>query len=88
MKTVRILGKGKMAIEDVPDPTPDDQSVIVKVKASALCGGELHEVRSDAPVQTAGRYNSGHEVVGKIVYASPNSPYPMGTRVGTPFVQR
>jgi len=86
MKTVRFLGKGKVAIEDVPKPTPGDDAVLVQVKASAICGSELHAFfgeRRDRP----DRLNDGHEVAGVVVEAPDGCPVRPGTRVGACIVQ-
>ena len=86
MKSVRFLGHGKCVVENVQDPTPDDKSVIVKVKATGLCGSELHGFRGD-PAHLGGQLNGGHEVAGEVVWAPKNSAYKIGQRVGARVVQ-
>jgi len=86
MKSVRFLGHGKCVVENIPDPTPDDRSVIVKVKASGLCGSELHGFRGD-PSLLGSQRNGGHEVAGEVVWAPKGSAYAVGQRVGARVVQ-
>jgi threonine dehydrogenase-like Zn-dependent dehydrogenase len=86
MKTIRFLGHGKVSIEDVPAPARDEGSVLVQVKASAICGSELHALLGP-PRDRPGRYNDGHEVAGVVVEAPPGCACPPGTRVGACIVQ-
>ena len=86
MKAVRFLGHGELSIDEVDRPVPDKDSVIIKVKASALCGSELHRFLGP-PEQLGTTLNSGHEVVGEIVEAPKGSAYQPGQRVGARVVQ-
>jgi len=86
MKTVMFRGSGKVEIEDVPRPEAGADAVLVQVKASAICGSELHAFRGPAR-DRPDRYNDGHEVAGVIVEAPDDSPYPVGTPVGACVVQ-
>ena len=86
MKTVLFRGNGKVSIEDVPRPEPDENTVLVQVKASAICGSELHAFFG-RPRDRPDRYNDGHEVAGVVVEAPDGCPYPPGTRVGACVVQ-
>jgi len=64
----------------------DVGSVILKVKASAICGSELGLFHGSAALQE-GLWNPGHEVVGVIEDAPPDSGYHPGMRVGARVVQ-
>ena len=86
MKTVRFCGEGKVAVEEVPTPAAGDDAVLVRVKASAICGSEMHAFRGP-PRDRPGRYNDGHEVAGVVVEAPRGCPYAIGTRVGACIVQ-
>lgn len=86
MKAVRFRGNGLCTVEQVPDPTPDEKSVIVKVQASGLCGSELHGFRGK-PEQLGNVLNGGHEVAGEIVWAPKGSAFRPGMRVGARVVQ-
>lgn len=86
MKTVQFLGESKVEIREVPRPSADEGTVVLRVAASGLCGSELHALKGAAP-SDENAYNGGHEVVGVIEEAPSNSPYEPGTRVGAAVVQ-
>lgn len=86
MKAVKFLGHGKLAVQTVPDPTPDDQSIIIKVRASGICGSELHGFQGDVAHMGAA-INGGHEVAGEVAWAPKGSPFKPGMRVGARVVQ-
>ena len=52
MKGVVFLGDRKLELRDFPDPTPGARDVILEIKASGMCGSDLHNYR--APAQPAG----------------------------------
>lgn len=81
MKAVVFCGDGKVRIDDVPMPPEQPETLLVQVKASAICGSELGTLRGPAP-KKEGSYNPGHEVAGVVVEAPPGCDYPPGTRVG------
>jgi threonine dehydrogenase-like Zn-dependent dehydrogenase len=85
MKILRFNGKEKVSFEEAPKPEADENHVILKVMASALCGTELHSFKGDVPLQKI--FNPGHEVVGIIESAPEGSPYKPGMRVGACVVQ-
>ena len=42
MKAIVFLGAERLEVRDYPDPTPGPDDVIVKMKASGMCGSDLH----------------------------------------------
>jgi threonine dehydrogenase-like Zn-dependent dehydrogenase len=42
MKAAVITAPGEIAIEEVADPTPGDNDVVVEVAAVGICGTDLH----------------------------------------------
>lgn len=60
MRAARFLGDGRIAIEQVPDPTPTDGEVLLRVSACALCGSDLRPLRQGWPL------TPGHEILGTI----------------------
>ena len=42
MRAAVITGVGSVSIENVPDPTPGDRDVIVKVASVGICWTDLH----------------------------------------------
>jgi threonine dehydrogenase-like Zn-dependent dehydrogenase len=57
MRGVVFLGDRKLELRDFPDPTPGPRDVVLEVKASGMCGSDLHNYR--APVQPAGTVTGG-----------------------------
>ena len=86
MKILHFRGHGNVDIDETAKPTSDENSVVIKVQASALCGSELTRFKGE-PFQAEGFFNTGHEVVGIIEEVPENSPYQPGTRVGARVVQ-
>ena len=65
MKAAVITAPGKIAIENVEDPTPGVNEVVVEVAAVGICGTDLHifegEFAPKLPIVP------GHEMSGTIV---------------------
>lgn len=79
-------GSGKVRVVPIPDPQPDEKSVIVRVHASAVCGSELHALKGAEGLRGP-VFNAGHEVAGVIEWAPKDSKYKPGMRVGARVVQ-
>jgi threonine dehydrogenase-like Zn-dependent dehydrogenase len=67
-----LLGDKRVEIREFPDPTPGPNEVVVSMRASGLCGSELHslyqrseEERKRGPRSTWG-YIGGHEPAGVV----------------------
>ena len=57
MKGVVFLGDRKLELREFPDPTPGPRDVVLEIKASGMCGSDLHNYR--APAQAAGAVTGG-----------------------------
>lgn len=55
-----------LKLENVPDPTPDEGDVVVKVGRCGICGSDLHMTEDPAYGQGAGSI-LGHEFAGEVV---------------------
>jgi D-arabinose 1-dehydrogenase-like Zn-dependent alcohol dehydrogenase len=44
MKAVVFLGEGKLEIREYPDPIPGPDEVVIRMKASGMCGSDLHHL--------------------------------------------
>ena len=86
MKAVTFHGKGKVAVDTVPDPkilTPHD--AIVRITSTAICGSDLHMYSGFIPTVEKGDV-FGHEFMGEIVeVGSAVSKVKVGDRVIVPF---
>lgn len=80
MKAVVFLGEGKLEIRDYPDPVPGPDEVVVRMKASGMCGSDLHHLHE--PARPAHRIViEGHEPCG-VVEAVGSAVNPAEARVG------
>ncbi|MEU4418836.1 zinc-binding dehydrogenase, partial [Nocardia salmonicida] len=72
MKGAVFLGGRKVELRDFPDPSPGHGEVVVAVRASGLCGSDLHNYR-DAPgtPATSGNCVVGHEPAGVVHKVGP-----------------
>jgi 2-desacetyl-2-hydroxyethyl bacteriochlorophyllide A dehydrogenase len=67
MKAAVFKEVGKpMVIEDVADPTPGDDQLVIKVGYCGICGTDLHSTREGAATVACGSI-LGHEFVGEVV---------------------
>lgn len=77
MKGLVFVGNRKLEIQDFPDPAPGDEDVVLEIKASGMCGTDLHLYRSPGGGPAAakamgvatgeGAYIGGHEPCGVVV---------------------
>lgn len=71
-----VLQKGKAWIEEGPDPRPEGEWVVVRVRVSPICGSDRKAFLSDQPVRTA-----GHEGTGEVAAVAGSSRVRVGDRV-------
>jgi len=80
MRAVVFLGEGKIEIRDFPDPVPGPDEVIVRMKASGMCGSDLNHLnepkRSEKQIVI-----EGHEPCG-IVEAVGSAVRPSEAKIG------
>jgi len=75
MKSVKMLGEGKVEIVERPKPEPKDDWAVVQIKVSAICGSERGMYEEGA------KYNFGHEACGEIVEVDSPTKVQVGQRV-------
>ena len=60
MLGVQLLGNETVTVKEYPEPTRNNENdLLIQVKASGICGSEMHGYRSSTPHAS----NGGHEVV-------------------------
>jgi 2-desacetyl-2-hydroxyethyl bacteriochlorophyllide A dehydrogenase len=75
MKGVVFLGDRKLELREFPDPTPGPRDVVLEIKASGMCGSDLHTYRAVfKPGDTSSGFKratdpiiAGHEPCGVVV---------------------
>ncbi|HLN50481.1 MAG TPA: alcohol dehydrogenase catalytic domain-containing protein [Thermoplasmata archaeon] len=70
MKVGRLSGAGSVRLDDVPEPTPGEGEVTVRLAACGVCGTDLEKLRGN--YRTAGIL--GHEPVGRVLRVGPGVP--------------
>jgi len=81
MKAVVFKGKDRIAVEEVPKPTPRAGEAVIRITTTTICGTDVHIVRGEYPVKSG--LILGHEPVGVIeeLGAGLESLYAVGQRV-------
>lgn len=80
MKAVVFQGEGKLEIRDYPDPVPGPDEVVIRMRASGMCGSDLHHLHG--PLRTgADLVIEGHEPCG-VVELVGDAVRPTEARVG------
>jgi threonine dehydrogenase-like Zn-dependent dehydrogenase len=76
LKGLTFLGDRKLAYIDVSDPTPGVGDVVVQIKASGMCGSDLHYYRAphDAKLPLERRTIGGHEPCGIVAAVGAGVP--------------
>lgn len=87
MRALTYHGAGDVRVDTVPDPDlQDDDDILLRVTATAICGSDLHLYRGKIPMVEAGDI-LGHEFMGIVedVGSAVTAVRP-GDRVVIPFV--
>ena len=64
MKGVVFVGDRKLELRDFPDPTPGPRDVVLEIKASGMCGSDLHVYRASfRPGDVTSGFKRGAEPV-------------------------
>jgi 2-desacetyl-2-hydroxyethyl bacteriochlorophyllide A dehydrogenase len=78
VRAVEVSGPGSWSVTDLPDPSPGQGEVIVRVSVCGLCGTDMHILDGEL---TSARYplTPGHELAGEVVAVGSGVE---GTQVG------
>lgn len=80
MKAVVFQGEGRLEIREYPDPVPGPDEVVIRMKASGMCGSDLHHLHG--PLRTERELViEGHEPCG-VVELVGDAVRPTEARVG------
>ena len=68
----------QLPLKNIPKPTHNENDLLIQVKASGICGSEMHGYRSPTPHAS----NGGHEVAGEVIDAGGSTKFKVGDHVG------
>jgi len=80
VRGVVFLGNRKLELRDFPDPAPGPGEVVLAIKASGMCGSDLHPYRAAGDAAAAlglgggGPVIAGHEPCGVVAAVGPGAP--------------
>lgn len=76
MQGIAFTGDRKITYLNVPDPTPGAGEVVVQIKASGMCGSDLHYYRAphNPDIALERRMIGGHEPCGIVAAIGPGVP--------------
>ncbi|MCG6878608.1 MAG: alcohol dehydrogenase catalytic domain-containing protein [Deltaproteobacteria bacterium] len=77
MKALKIEGKKRLSVVEVPIPEADGEKVIIKVKTSGICGSDIHIWEKGKPEGLI----PGHEFGGTVVDSGSRDDLNPGDRV-------
>jgi L-iditol 2-dehydrogenase len=79
MRSATLIGPGTLEIRDVPQPTPDPDDAVVRVRSVGICGTDTKIHAGHIPVDYP--RVMGHEIVGTVEAAPPEEAGLVGERV-------
>lgn len=87
LREIQNISPGISPLEwaDVPIPEPSGQEILVKVSVCGVCHTELDEIEGRLP-PTHLPIIPGHQVVGRVVKAPPESLFNLNDRVGIAWI--
>ena len=65
MKALVYTSPDEIRLQDFPDPQPAPGEVIIRIKASGICGSDMHAYHGHDPRRRPGLV-MGHEAAGEI----------------------
>jgi threonine dehydrogenase-like Zn-dependent dehydrogenase len=88
MKALRTIGERQVEVVDLPVPHPEPGEVVVEMKATGICGSDLHPYRRPTKWHLEGGFISGHEPSGIVVEVGQGvNGWQVGDRV-VPYFRR
>lgn len=74
MKAVVLPGDMSVQLQELPDPVPQPGEVLVRVRASAVCGSDMSALRGDLVVGQKPEFLvPGHEIAGVVEAVGPGA---------------
>lgn len=70
MKALVMTGPWALDVQEIADPTPEPDEVVVRIEATGICGSDFHGFTGDTGRRQAGQV-MGHETVGYVESVGP-----------------
>ncbi|OLZ61194.1 alcohol dehydrogenase [Streptomyces sp. IMTB 2501] len=84
----RPIEEDPLRLVEKPVPVPEDDELLVRVRACGVCRTDLHVIEGDLPVHRPG-VTPGHEVVGVVEgFGAAVRDFTVGERVGVAWLRR
>ncbi len=80
MKAIYLTGPNAFSLQDVEDPVPGKDDVLIGVRMAGICGSDVHLLRGRNPF-AAYPLVPGHEYMGEVIQAPGKSGLKKGDRV-------
>jgi L-iditol 2-dehydrogenase len=80
MKGIYLTGPNRFSLQELNDPVPGKNDVLIKVLMAGICGSDVHLLRGRNPF-AAYPLIPGHEYMGEVLQAPKNSGFRKGDRV-------
>ena len=82
MRAVIVEKPGKVRVDDIPEPTPGPDEVLIQIGACGICGTDIHIIDGEFP-PTVYPIVPGHEFGGEVIAVGAEvSEIAVGDRVG------
>lgn len=72
MRAVQFLGDRQAIVREKPDPRPGPGEVVLRMRAAAICGSDLHTYRAPSTRPRNWDLVPGHEPCGEVVEIGPD----------------
>jgi propanol-preferring alcohol dehydrogenase len=80
------INRNPLELAEMPEPTPDENEIVIKIKACGVCHTELDEIEGRTPPSLFPMI-LGHQVVGEVVALGTQvSKFSIGHRVGIAWI--
>ena len=73
MKAAVFKGPGQLAVEERPVPEPAQGEILVRIRASGICGSDVHGFQGKIPDRRPPGLVMGHEAAGEVAGVGPRA---------------
>jgi threonine dehydrogenase-like Zn-dependent dehydrogenase len=81
MRALVFHGPADLGVEELPDPVPGPEEVLLRITATGICGSDLHGYTGENGRRHAGQV-MGHETVGRVAAVGSSVPDHVDLRPG------